>query len=61
MGFESLVPRQLSATNRTFVVRSILVDYFFIEWAHIIIYITVRTRILGIHRPEAENQTDELV
>ena len=38
--FESLFPRQLSPTNRAFVVRSILVDYFYIEWAHIIIYIT---------------------
>ena len=27
VGFESLFPRRLSATNRAFVVRSILVDY----------------------------------
>ena len=27
VGFESLFPRKLSATNRAFVVRSILVDY----------------------------------
>ena len=40
VGFESLFPRQLPATNRAFVIRSILVDYFYIEWAHIIIYIT---------------------
>ena len=31
VSFESLFPRQLSATNRTFLVRSILVDYFYIE------------------------------
>ena len=31
VSFESLFPRQLSATNRAFVVRSILVDYFYIE------------------------------
>ena len=43
--FESLFLRQLSATNRAFVVLSILFDYFYIEWAHIIIYITVRTWI----------------
>ena len=30
VGFESLFPRQLSATNRAFVVRSILVDYLYI-------------------------------
>ena len=28
VSFESLFPRQLSATNRAFVIRSILVDYF---------------------------------
>ena len=31
VSFESLFPRQLSATNRAFVIRSILVDYFYIE------------------------------
>ena len=42
VGFESLFPRQLPATNRAFVIRTILVDYFYIEWAHIVIYIIVR-------------------
>ena len=59
VGFESLFPRKLSATNRAFVVRSIFVDYFYIEWAHIIIYIPVRTWIQGIHRPEAENRSEK--
>ena len=45
VGFESLFPRQLPATNRAFVIRTILVDYFYIEWAHIVIYIIVRTWI----------------
>ena len=31
VGFESLFPRQLLATNRAFVVRSILVHYFYVE------------------------------
>ena len=31
VSFESLFPRQLSATNRAFVIRSILVHYFYIE------------------------------
>ena len=43
VGFESLFPWQLPATNRVFVIPSILVDYFYIEWAHIIIYIIIRT------------------
>ena len=55
VGFESLFPRQISATNCAFVIRSILVDYFYIEWAHIIIYITVRTWLQGIHRLQSEN------
>ena len=50
VGFKYLFLRQLSATNRAFVVRSILFDYFYIEWVHIIIYITFRTWIQGIHR-----------
>ena len=54
-GFESLFPRQLSATNRAFVVQSILVDYFYIEWAHIIIYVIVKTYIQHIHPPKAKN------
>ena len=48
-GFESLFIRQLLATNRAFVEGSILFDYFYIEWAHIIIYITVGTWIQCIH------------
>ena len=59
VGFESLFPEQLSATNRAFVVRSILVYYFYIEWAHIIIYITVRAWIQGIHCPKAENRSEK--
>ena len=47
VGFKSLFPRQLPATNRAFVIRSILVDYFYMEWAHIVIYIIVRTWIQG--------------
>ena len=43
VGFESLFPWQLPATNRAFVIPSILVDYFYIEWAHIIIYIIITT------------------
>ena len=37
VGFEFLFPQQLSATNHAFVVRSILINYFYIEWAYIII------------------------
>ena len=48
-----LFPGQLSATNRAFVIRSILVDYFYIEGAHITIYIIVRTWIQAKHRPKA--------
>ena len=48
-----LFPGQLSATNRAFVIRSILVDYFYIEGAHITIYIIVRTWIQAMHRPKA--------
>ena len=46
-GFESLFARQLPATNHAFVIRSILVDYFYTEWACIVIYIIVRTWIQG--------------
>ena len=52
-GFWVLFPGQLSATNRAFVIGSILVDYFYIEGAHITIYIIVRTWIQAMHRPKA--------
>ena len=61
VGFESSFTRQLSATNRASVIRSILADYFYIEWAHIIIYIIVRTWIQGNHRPKAEVQLEKSV
>ena len=41
------------------LVRSILLDNFYIEWAHIIIYINVRTWIQCIHRPEAEKRLEK--
>ena len=46
VGFESLFPWQLSATNCAFVVWSILVDCFYIKWTHSIIAFNEGERIL---------------
>ena len=46
VGFESLFPWQLSATNCAFVVWSILVNCFYIKWTHSIIAFNEGERIL---------------
>ena len=55
---KSLFPRQLPTTNRAFVILSIIVDYFYIEWAHIVIYIIIRTWIPG---PKADERSEKSV
>ena len=42
-----------------FLICLILVDYFYIEWIHIIIYIIIKTWIQGMHHPRKKNQSEK--